>query len=208
MTAVVVIFDRSLSMPMNDLFGSAQTRAIETLEALESPASSDHLHALVAFGARAALMEPSQVAELTWDYDYGSNLEEALRLSESTLNGRPGRIVLLSDLFPCAHTDDQDNVVFQCPPAQETLDRTVDAVRSCRDASITIEAIRYRSGETPDKEESIVAVVLEAILRSGGTWKTFASPIHSPMVTRKDRHRTGPGATAPDQPTTRHTQRS
>jgi len=169
MTAVVVIFDRSLSMPMNDLFGPAQTRAIETLEALGGPANSDHLHAFVAFGARAALMEPSRVSELTWDYDYGSNLEEVLRLSESALNGQPGRIVLLSDLFASAHTDDEDEVVFQCPPAQETLDRTVGAIRSCRDASITIDAIRYRSGETRDEDESIVAVVTEAILGAGGT---------------------------------------
>jgi len=156
-------------MALNGLWGAAQTRAIETIEDLRDPAVSDHLHAFVEFGSRAAVMEPSQFSELTWDYTYGSNLEEALRLSESDLNGQPGRIVLLSDLFASAHTDQEDQVVFSCPPAQETLDRTIDAIRSCRDASITIDAIRYRSGETRTEEESIVAVILEAICGAGGT---------------------------------------
>jgi hypothetical protein len=41
-------------------------------------------------------------------------------------------------------------VVFSSPSAAEILDRTGAAIRSCGDASVTIEAVRYRSGETVD----------------------------------------------------------
>jgi uncharacterized protein with von Willebrand factor type A (vWA) domain len=169
MGAVVVVFDRSLSMPMNGLLYAAQTRAISAIEGLDRSGSPDHLCAAVEFGARAGVVSPSRLSELAWDYEYGSNLADALSLSLSSLKGEPGRIVLCSDLFASAHTDAQGRVVFSCPPARETLDRTVDAIRACGDASITIEASRYRSGETREEEEAPVAVIMDAILASGGT---------------------------------------
>src|ERR1700677_474846 len=147
MAPVVVVFDRSLSMPMNNLFFPAQSKAIETIEGLGRSGDPDHLCAAVAFGARAALIEPTRLAELEWDYEYGSNLADALQLALASLSGQPGRIVLCSDCFASAHTDEWGEVVFSCPPAKETLERTVDAIRSCGGAGVTIAAFRYRNGE-------------------------------------------------------------
>jgi uncharacterized protein with von Willebrand factor type A (vWA) domain len=102
MVAVVVIYDRSLSMPMNGLFYAAQARAIHTIEVLGRSGSPDHLSAAVEFGARAAVVDPSRLSELEWDYEYGSNLADAVSLGLSSLRGEPGRIVLCSDLFASA----------------------------------------------------------------------------------------------------------
>ncbi len=59
--------------------------------------------------------------------------------------------------------------MFSCPPARETLERTVEAIRSCGDAAVTIEAFRYRNGEICEDEAWPVAAVLDAILAAGGT---------------------------------------
>ena len=155
-------------MRMNGLFYAAQSRSIETIEGLGRSGSPDHLRAAVEFGARASVVDPSRLSELEWDYEYGSNLADALKLSLSSLNGQSGRIVLCSDLFASAHTDERDKVVFSCPPARETLERTIEAIRSCGDASVSIEALRYRSGETREHEEEPVDLVLDAILAAGG----------------------------------------
>jgi uncharacterized protein with von Willebrand factor type A (vWA) domain len=168
MAPVVVIYDRSLSMPMNNLFLRAQSKATETIEGLGRSGGPDHLCAAVAFGARAALVEPTRLAELEWDYEYGSNLAEALQLALASLNGQRGRIVLCSDCFASAHTDESGEVVFSCPPAKETVERTVEAVRSCGHAGVTIEAFRYRNGEVPEDEAWPVVAVLDAILEAGG----------------------------------------
>jgi uncharacterized protein with von Willebrand factor type A (vWA) domain len=169
MAAVVVVLDLSLSMPMNGLFWAAKKRACEVIEALGSPDGPDHLHALVTFGTSASMVLPSQVEELEWKHDYGSNLEAALRASRESLDGDPGRVLLLSDLFADAHTGDDGQVVFSSPPTQETLNRTVDAIRECGAAQLTTDAVRYRSGEPYDEDQSrVVGMIGDAILSTGG----------------------------------------
>jgi uncharacterized protein with von Willebrand factor type A (vWA) domain len=170
MAAVVVALDRSLSMPMNGLFWAARERACEVIEALGNPEGPDHLHAVVAFGARASLLPPSQVKQLEWDHDYGSNLEAALKATRDSLDGKPARLLLLSDLFADAHTGDEGQVVFSSPPAQDTLDRTIGAIRDCEAGQLTIDAVRYRSGEPYDEAQwRVVSLIGDAILTAGGT---------------------------------------
>lgn len=185
MAPVVVVYDRSLSMPMNNLFLAAQSKAIERIEALGRSGGRsgdpDHLCAAVAFGPKAALVEPSRLAELEWDREYGSNLAEALELALASLNGQPGRIVLCSDCFASAHTDESGAVVFSCPPAPETLERTVEAIRSCGNAGATIEAIRYRNGDVREDEAWPVVAVRDAILEAGGLVEDIDvdDPVHT-----------------------------
>jgi uncharacterized protein with von Willebrand factor type A (vWA) domain len=170
MASVVVILDRSLSMPMNGLFWAARERACEVIEALSGPDSPDHLHAVVTFGTRASLVSPSEVGQLEWEHDYGSNLEAALKATSDSLDGAPARLLLLSDLFAGAHTGDDGQVVFSCPPVQETLDRTIEALRDCGRAQLSIDALRYRSGESYDQEEErVVSLIGDVILTAGGT---------------------------------------
>ena len=98
MTAVVVILDRSLSMPMNDFFYPDRARAIELIDDLSQPGGPDHLQALITLGSRAGVTDPADLPDLEFDYEYGSNLDEALRLALAGLSGEPGRAILISDL--------------------------------------------------------------------------------------------------------------
>jgi len=166
-TAVVVILDRSLSMPMTDFFDPARGRAIELINDLAGPGCPDHLQALIPFGARASVTDPADLPDLEFDYEYGSNLDEALRLAVAGLAGESGRIVVISDLYVSAHTSEDGKVVFSWPPAQETLDRTREAIRLCKGASITLEAWRYRDEEATAQDVS--GLVGASILDAGGT---------------------------------------
>jgi hypothetical protein len=76
MTSVVMILDRSLSMPMNGLFLPPRSLAIETIKDLERTACPDHLCS-VAFGPKVEIIEPFQMAETEWVYEYGSSLADA-----------------------------------------------------------------------------------------------------------------------------------
>jgi uncharacterized protein with von Willebrand factor type A (vWA) domain len=125
-TAVALILDRSLSMPMNDFFYPARARAIELVDDLSQPGCPDHLQALIAFGAKAGVTDPADLPDLEFDYEYGSNLDAALRLVVASLNGTPGRLILISDLVASAHTGPYGDLVFSTPPNAETLDRTTD----------------------------------------------------------------------------------
>jgi uncharacterized protein with von Willebrand factor type A (vWA) domain len=190
MAPVVVVFDRSLSMPMNNLFFPAQSKAVETIEGLGRSGDPEDLCAAVAFGARAALVEPTRLVELEWDYEYGSNLADALQLALASLSGQPGRIVLCSDCFASAHTDESGEIVFSCPPAKETLERTVEAIQSCGDAGVTIEAFRYRNGELREGEAWPVVAVLDAILEARGLVEDIDvdDPVHTTNPNRPWRY--------------------
>ena len=180
MAPVAVVFDRSLSMPLNNLFVPARSMAIETIEGLGRSGDPDHLRAVVTFAERATLVEPTRVAELEWDYRYGSNLADALQLALDSLKGQSGRIVVCSDCFASAHTDGAGEVVFSCPPAKKTLEQTVEVIRSCRYAGVTIEAFRYRNGELRADEAWPVAAIRDAILESGGVVEDIDvdDPVH------------------------------
>jgi hypothetical protein len=175
-TAVVLILDRSLSMPMNDFFHLARGRAVEVIDALSRPGCPDHLLALITVGPKARVTEPADLPDLEFDYEYGSNLEEALRLALTILSGRPGRVILVSDLVATAHTGLDGEVVFSSPPSPETLARTTEAIRLCADQGVSVEAWRYynlRPGRRDDSE-----VIRGSILATGG--KVEDIPLDTP----------------------------
>lgn len=169
MAAVAVLFDRSLSMPLNGLFWAAQERATAAIEALDGSDTGDELVAVVEFARHAQVVDKAHVSSIEWDYGYGSNLADAIELGVSSLSGQPGEIRLYSDLFASAHTDTEGNVIFQCPPSRETLDRTVEAIYAGAQAAVTIAAFRFCSGEPEPGEEWPIRAVTDAILAIGGT---------------------------------------
>ena len=185
-TAVVLILDRSLSMPMNDFFYPARARAIELIEDLSQPGCPDHLHALITLGSRARVTDPADLPDLEWDVEYGSNLDEALRLAMARFCGDPGRIILISDLVASAHTGPDGEPVFSTPPTPETLDRTMEAIRLCAEEPISVEAWRYYTIGREDRDNS--GVIAEGILASGGTVQDVPidSPGHFPPWTAEE----------------------
>ena len=176
MTAVVVILDCSLSMPMNDFFHLARGRAVEVVDDLSQPGCPDHLHALVTVGPKARVTEPADLPDLEFDYQYGSNLEEALTLALAALSGKPGRVILISDLVATAHTGLDGEVVFSSPPSPETLTRTTEAIRLCADQGVSVEAWRYYNLGSRRRDDS--EVIRGSILATGG--KVQDIPVDTP----------------------------
>lgn len=187
MTATLVIIDRSLSMPMNDFFFHARTRAIELVEHLSRTDSPDQLHGVLAFATTTTAIDPSDLPDLEWDHEYGSNLAHVLRVATTSFNGRAGKVLLLSDLFASAFTDQNDKVVFSSPPSQETLDLTTHAINACRSAAIQIHARRYYCQDIAHPYQS--QTIRDAILQTGGTVEDF--PIEPPPRVGSARLRNG-----------------
>jgi uncharacterized protein with von Willebrand factor type A (vWA) domain len=96
--------------------------------------------AIVGFGETAHELRLSDVAGLTIDYNYGTNLQHALALSRHLLRDERGdrQIVVVTDGEPTAHLDDYGEPFFSWPPVPETLERTMAEVLRCTKAGITI----------------------------------------------------------------------
>lgn len=83
---------------------------------------------LVGFSESARVMTLHELVELKWDrYGFGTNVQDALRLSTAILNGYRGtrrNLVLITDGEPTAHRDGQGEVIFNHPASAETIAST------------------------------------------------------------------------------------
>jgi len=162
----VVALDVSLSMPMHDYWMAAHQDAVALVEKLQDPEGPDHLRAVIAFSEVARTIEIADLASLTWDYMYGSNIAAALHLALAELDGEPGRVVILSDMKATAHITDDGDAFFSYPPAPETARRTVQALDDCLSARTQLEVRRYRP-ESIEGESGVNALIREVTRRGG-----------------------------------------
>jgi uncharacterized protein with von Willebrand factor type A (vWA) domain len=162
----VVALDVSLSMPMHDYWVAAHQDAVALVKKLQDPESSDQLRAVIAFSELARSIEIADLASLSWDYMYGSNIAAALHLALAELDGEPGRVVIISDMEATAHITDDGSAFFSYPPAPETAERTIQALDDCLSARTQLEVRQYRS-ESREGESSVNALIREVIRRGG-----------------------------------------
>ena len=116
------------------------------------------------------MTDPAELPDLEFDYEYGSNLDEALRLAFAGLSGGPRRIIVISDLYVSAPTSEASKVVFSWPPAKQTLDRTTEAIRLCTATAITLEAWPYCDDGA--NAQDVSGLVRASILHYGGRLRT------------------------------------
>ncbi len=140
---------------------------------------------MIVFGVSAELVSPEEFYAVDWDYAYGSNLAAAVELGRLALAGQGGRLLLVSDLYSTAHTQDGE-VKFGWPPLPETVERTVDAIMSLTGTPLSIQAVRCRNDF--DHGRDVADVVQDAILASGGT-------VEELVVPEVDAHRADPSET-------------
>jgi len=76
-TATVVLLDLSLSMPMRNRFLAAKKTAVALHELVRTTFPRDRL-AFVGFGLVAREIPAANLASVSWDLDYGTNLQHAL----------------------------------------------------------------------------------------------------------------------------------
>lgn len=138
-TATVLMLDLSMSMPMRGNFLPAKkvAMALHALITMQYP--RDYL-GLVSFSRTAHVFEAKSLPSVTWDYDYGTNMQHGLALARQLLAREQGtkQIIMITDGEPTAHINEWGQSVFDYPPTRETIDATLLEVSRCTRENITI----------------------------------------------------------------------
>ncbi|MCZ7529250.1 MAG: hypothetical protein M5U31_02225 [Acidimicrobiia bacterium] len=136
--STVLLLDLSMSMPMRDNFLPAKKVAMALHALISGQFPGDHL-ALVGFGRVARPIEAQKLPEVSWDFEWGTNMQHALMLARRDLAHRSGtkQVIMITDGEPTAHIE-QGEPVFQYPPSPATVEETLREVTRCTRAGIRI----------------------------------------------------------------------
>ncbi len=138
--ATVVMLDVSLSMAMRDNFLAAKKVAMALHALISSQFPRDFL-GMVSFGRMARELRPEQLPEVSWDFEYGTNIQHGLALARRMLARERGtkQVVMITDGEPTAHLEPgMAEAFFQYPPVRATVDATLAEVNRCTREGIRI----------------------------------------------------------------------
>jgi uncharacterized protein with von Willebrand factor type A (vWA) domain len=139
-SATVLMLDVSLSMPMRDNFLAAKKVAMALHSLISSQFPRDFL-GMVTFSKVARELRPEHLPEVSWDFDYGTNMQHGLLLSRKMLSRQSGtkQVIMITDGEPTAHFEPgMDEPFFSYPPVRETVDATLREVNRCTRDGIRI----------------------------------------------------------------------
>ena len=131
--ATVIMLDLSLSMPMRGNFLAAKKMAMALHALISSQFPSDYL-GLVGFSRSAREINFADLPAVSWDYDWGTNIQHGLALARRLLAHQGGtkQVVMVTDGEPTAcWRPGESEPVFAYPPTQEIVDATLLEVARC-----------------------------------------------------------------------------
>jgi uncharacterized protein with von Willebrand factor type A (vWA) domain len=170
-SATVLMLDLSLSMPMRDNFLPAKKVAMALHALISGQFPQDYL-GLVGFSKVAHVLTPAQLPEVSWDYDYGTNMQHGLQLARQLLSRQSGtkQIIMITDGEPTAHFEPgMAQPYFNYPPVQETIDATVREVIRCTKDDIRINTFMLDATQ-------YLKTFIEKITRMNGGRAFFTTP--------------------------------
>jgi uncharacterized protein with von Willebrand factor type A (vWA) domain len=170
-SATVLMLDLSLSMPMRDNFLPAKKVAMALHALISGQFPQDYL-GLVGFSKVAHVLTPAQLPEVSWDYDYGTNMQHGLQLARQLLSRQTGtkQIIMITDGEPTAHFEPgMAQPYFNYPPVQETIDATVREVIRCTKDDIRINTFMLDATQ-------YLKTFIEKISRMNGGRAFFTTP--------------------------------
>ncbi len=137
-SATVLLLDVSLSMPMRDNFLAAKKVAM-ALHALITTQFPRDYFGLVSFGRVAREVKPELLPEMSWDFEWGTNMQHALLLARRQLSRQSGtrQVIMVTDGEPTAHIEGGE-AYFQYPPSPATIEETLKEVMRCTREGIRI----------------------------------------------------------------------
>ena len=137
-TATVLLLDVSLSMPMRDNFLAAKKVAMALHSLITSQFPRDYF-GLVSFGRVAREVKPEHLPEMSWDFEWGTNMQHAMLLARRLLSRQSGtkQIIMITDGEPTAHIEGGE-AYFQYPPSPITIEETLKEVMRCTRDDIRI----------------------------------------------------------------------
>lgn len=168
-SATVLLLDVSMSMPMRDNFLPAKKVAMALHALITSQFPRDYF-GLVSFGRVAREVKPELLPELSWDFEWGTNMQHALLLARRLLAGRAGtkQVIMVTDGEPTAHID-RGEAVFSYPPSPETISETLHEVRRCTREQIRINTFML-------DESYYLRDFVERMMRHNGGRAFFTTP--------------------------------
>ncbi len=137
-SATVLLLDVSMSMPMRDNFLPAKKVAMALHSLITSRYPRDYF-GLVSFGRVAREVAPEKLPEMSWDFEWGTNMQHALLLARRMLARESGtkQIIMVTDGEPTAHIQNGD-AYFNYPPSPITIEETLREVMRCTRDGIRI----------------------------------------------------------------------
>jgi uncharacterized protein with von Willebrand factor type A (vWA) domain len=132
-SATVIMLDLSLSMPMRGNFVAAKKMAMALHALISGRFPSDYL-GIVGFARSAREIPFRELPEVSWDYDWGTNIQHGLVVAQKLLAHQRGtkQVIMVTDGEPTAHwPPGAAEPVFGYPPTQETVDATLLEVARC-----------------------------------------------------------------------------
>ncbi|MFN8026537.1 MAG: VWA domain-containing protein [Acidimicrobiia bacterium] len=137
-SATVLLLDVSLSMPMRDNFLPAKKVAMALHALITSQYPRDYF-GLVSFGRVARDVKPERLPEMSWDFEWGTNMQHALLLARKQLSRQTGtkQIIMVTDGEPTAHIEN-GQALFSYPPSHVTIEETLKEVMRCTRDGIRI----------------------------------------------------------------------
>ncbi len=139
-SATVIMLDLSLSMPMRDNFVAAKKMAMALHSLISSRFSADYL-GIIGFSRAAREIAFRDLPEVSWDYDWGTNIQHGLLVARRMLSHQRGtkQVIMVTDGEPTAFwPPGAPEPVFSYPPTQETVDATMMEVARCTKDGIRI----------------------------------------------------------------------
>jgi uncharacterized protein with von Willebrand factor type A (vWA) domain len=138
--STVLMLDVSLSMPMRDNFLAAKKVAMALHSLISTQYPRDFL-GVVTFSKVARELKPEHLPEVSWDFDYGTNMQHGMMLARRMLGRQTGtkQIIMITDGEPTAHFEPgMDEPFFSYPPVRETVEATLKEVNRCTREDIRI----------------------------------------------------------------------
>jgi uncharacterized protein with von Willebrand factor type A (vWA) domain len=170
-SSTVLMLDLSLSMPMRDNFLAAKKVAMALHSLIQSQFPRDFL-GVVTFSKVARELKPEHLPEVSWDFDYGTNMQHGLLLSRRLLSRQTGtkQIIMITDGEPTAHFEPgMAEPFFSYPPVRETVDATLREVNRCTREDIRINTFMLDAS-------SYLKTFVEKITQLNGGRAFFTSP--------------------------------
>jgi uncharacterized protein with von Willebrand factor type A (vWA) domain len=162
--AVALLVDLSYSMALRGTWGAAKTTAL-ALHALVTTKYPQDAIQVIGFSNYARVLQPKDLAGLSWDMVQGTNLQHALMLASRHLGKHPQAepiVLVVTDGEPTAHLLPNGAPFFDWPPHPETLALTMAEVEKVSRRGATINIFML------DDEPRLVRFVDAVARRNGG----------------------------------------
>jgi uncharacterized protein with von Willebrand factor type A (vWA) domain len=162
--AVALLIDLSYSMALRGTWSAAKTTALALHTLVTTKYPQDAIE-LIGFSKYARVLQPGELAGLSWDMVQGTNLQHALMLASRHLGKHPDAepvVLVVTDGEPTAHLLSDGSAWFDWPTHPETAAATMAEVERVTRRGATINVFML------DEEPGLVHFVEQIARRNGG----------------------------------------